>query len=147
MRRKINKFTRDQDERIIAYYNIPEGQEKPSRIEFAKSINHSSRSVKERYEKYLSSCRIFTKEECDQLVQYAKTYHNSWETISRLFNGKFSNLVLRDQYIFLMKKNERNQNKIRKQNKKTINDDSNNSSDVDADFWDENTEIIWVIHH
>ena len=102
---RARKFTKDQDEKIMAYYNTPEDQ-RPSRTEFAKSINHSSRFIKERYEKYLS-CREFTEEECDQLVQYVKQYNLRWATISKLFNGKFSSLVLRDKYNSLMKKKEK----------------------------------------
>ena len=72
------------------------------------------RSIRERYEKYLSSSRELTEEECDQLVHYVKKYHNSWVTISRkFFNGKFSSLFLRDKYKSLMKRNKRNQNIIR----------------------------------
>ena len=125
---------------IIAYYNTPEDQ-RPSRNEFAKSINHSSRAVKERYEKYLSSCREFTEEECDQLVYYAQKYNNSWVTISKkFFNKKFSSHVLRDKFKSLMK---RNQNIISSQNIETINDDSNNSADVIADIFDENVDDFW----
>ena len=136
---------------IIAYYNTPEDQ-RPSRNEFAKSINHSSRAVKERYEKYLSSCREFTEEECDQLVYYAQKYNNSWVTISKkFFNKKFSSHVLRDKFKSLMKRNQniissqnkRNQNIISSQNIETINDDSNNSADVIADIFDENVDDFW----
>ena len=125
---------------IIAYYNTPEDQ-RPSRNEFAKSINHSSRAVKERYEKYLSSCREFTEEECDQLVYYAQKYNNSWVTISKkFFNKKFSSHVNQN---IISSQNERNQNIISSQNIETINDDSNNSADVIADIFDENVDDFW----
>ena len=102
--RQLKKFTQEDDRKIKEWYETPKGQ-KLSRIEFAKSINHTSRAVKERYEHYIRSERKFEAEDIKMLLDAYKKYPRQWTTISKIFKGKFSPLIIRDEYSKLEKLN------------------------------------------
>ena len=124
-RKSIQKFTKEEDLKILEYYSKPANERIP-RKEFAKSINHSPRSVNERFKQYLSSCRKFSNDELIKLLSYTQEFGQRWTFISKRFGSKFSPLILRDKYKFLVKNNltiESLQNENKQQSNEINNDE------------------------
>ena len=124
-RKTIQKFTKEEDKKILEYYSKPANERIP-RKEFAKSINHSPRSVNERFKLYLSSCREFSNDELIKLLSFTQEFGQKWTLISKQFGSKFSPLVIRDKYKFLVKNNitiESLQNENKQQSNEINNDE------------------------
>ena len=103
--RHNKKFTKEENEKIKEYFETPEGERIPMK-EFAKSLNHSPRAVRERYIYYIQYGYIkFTEEDIQRLNDYVDKFKNdnandiSWQTISLYIYGhKYLSLKLRDKY-------------------------------------------------
>ena len=97
------KFTKEENEKIKQYFETPEEERIPLK-EFAKSLNHSSRAVKERYIYYIKHAdKEFTEEEIQMLIVYVDQCPRAgeirWKNISiKLYRHKFFCLRLRDIY-------------------------------------------------
>ena len=96
-KRKVNKFTREDDDIIIAFYN---GKYKDKDQKWlSNKIGHSIRSIKERYKFYLSNRNMpWTEEELQLLWNCVQMYGNNWTTIKNRHFSTRSPLVIRDTY-------------------------------------------------
>ena len=93
-KRKVFKFTHEEDEKIMQYYQDPRI---PLR-DFAHSIKRNTRAVKERYMNYLSCTKKnLSYEELRRLDQLVNEYGKRWKKISSLFPGT-SQCIVRDEY-------------------------------------------------
>ena len=94
-KRRVRKFSPKEDEQIINFYGNKKGV---SVREFAKSLGRNSRSVRERYEKYLSCPKkSLNHEELRELIKYVKQFGSKWKLISKYFPGT-SDCIVRDEY-------------------------------------------------
>ena len=78
--------------------NFYQNQNGVSVREFAKSLGRNSRSVRERYEKYLSCPKkSLNQEELRKLMNHVKEFGSKWKLISKFFPGT-SDCIVRDEY-------------------------------------------------
>ena len=112
---KKKRFTKEDDRKIKEYFQTPECQRIKIK-EFAKQLDHTARSIRERYKFYINTCKVFTEEESNQLKWAVTIEGTNWKNISiKYFGCKFSSLVLRDHYNKLTKKNKSTDNDVSEQ--------------------------------
>ena len=108
--RHLKKFTKEDDAKIKEYFETPEGEKIPIK-EFAKSLNHSSRAVKERYKFYIVP-EIEFSEEIDQKImdsidQYRINTIQWLNMANDVFKNKDLRFKIRDRYNTLLKREKR----------------------------------------
>ena len=110
---RSRQFTNEDDEAIRDYFNTPV-ENRISLTEFARTINHSSRSIKQRYNFYLRPKLIFTEDIDQLLIDSVEQYRNGrfvpWREISiNEFGDEYLILILKNRYRYL-KNHRRNNN-------------------------------------